>query len=1204
MTVRLLRFRVLVVACALMTAVSAVALTCGSASAKTIHKYLGSFGSFSNIQGLAVDDSTGDVYVYEAGQESILKFNASGEPANFTATGTNVIEGVGRVGVNGDQQVAVDNSSGPAKGDIYVANGSNVKIYASSGKFLGELNEAVTSEVSGAPWGSPFGIAVDANGDVYVGLWYTYHINKYVPTTNPVTNRDYVSSLSGVVESVGPIAADSEGNVYAGDTVTHIFKYSPMEFGSLQANGTDFAPQGNVPAVDLSNNDVYLDNETEVLIYDSAGNQIEKIKPSSEDPSAFNNSWALAVNSATGAVYVGDREHGDAKMFGPAVVVPDVTTNAPTMTTTVATLNGTVNPDGIEASCYFEYGTSTSYGESVPCAASPGAGSSPVPVSAELSGLQPGTLYHARLVATNENGTTVGEDVTFALPFPPRITGEWATDVAITTARIDASIRPMSYETTFHVEYGTDTGYGSSIPVPDSDIGAVEKEVSQLLTGLQPNTTYHYRVVATNANGTVDGPDKTFTTFAVPQPTADSSCSNAAYRKGLSGRLPDCRAYEMVSPVAKNGADVNASSYKEFPAASSGERVQYATRTGLGDTKGSGLGGYTQFVATRGANGWATKAITPTPALNAPLQLFLGATLVMNFSEELDRTVLSGYDLPGTTGAPPNQQNYYLEDTSNARLLDTVTRFEGFEEEGPFFTTRWGLSQLGGGSADLGVVTFQMRVNLVSQATGLFTPKVYADNHGKVELVGYMPDGKVPSTGSELVRSRTGAIGYKDTVSRDGSRILFRSAGNGGQRELYMRKDATKTVLISESEASTPEVARNVNFQAATPDGTKVVFSTNTQLLDSDPGGPGVALYLYTDSDKPETDSNLTYIGRFAGENEGRPQGVTEGLVVKGMSADGSHIYFDSEYNPEALPFKTVGDGLFLWDNGQLRQVAPEPGAPEYGFSNNDEAVVTRDGQRIAFMNSYPLTRNDFTVAGGLSSMYLYDEATDKLTCVSCPPTGAKEMSGVELAASATSRTNPGFSTPIQPRFLSQDGRYVFFNTKEALVAQDVNKVTDAYEYNTETGKLSLLSPGTGETGTWFVEASADGGDVFLATRQQLTSGDPDKLVDLYDARIGGGFSEPPPSGPPCAGDACQGTPGAAPSFNTASEFNGQGNPTGSSVTKAKVKRLTQAQLLRRALAACRKKKGNRKRAACEKNVRRRYAGKRRSAKRAIRVGR
>jgi hypothetical protein len=214
--------------------------------------------------------------------------------------------------------------------------------------------------------------------------------------------------------------------------------------------------------------------------------------------------------------------------------------------------------------------------------------------------------------------------------------GTWSVEVGYSTATIKAEINPNEAATTYRFEYGPTTSYGASIPSPDGEIGLGTEpvEVSQRLTNIQAGTTYHYRVVATNAEGTTYGPDEIFITFPAAPPAGVDTCPNAAFRVGWSALLPDCRAYEMVSPVDKNGGDILADEPRLFTSAASGERVAFFSGTSFGAVKGSGTGGTTQFMAARGTGGWGTHGITPTPAPNTPAQAFLGNTKALAFSNE------------------------------------------------------------------------------------------------------------------------------------------------------------------------------------------------------------------------------------------------------------------------------------------------------------------------------------------------------------------------------------------------------------------------------------------------------------------------------------------------------------------------------------------------------------------------------------------
>ena len=247
---------------------SALAFLSAQAQAELVHPFVSSFGSFGHPGAIAIDQSSGDVYVYQENQigGSIEKFNAAGEKTNFSALGTNAI-GVGSNSAR-KNEIAVS-SSGSTAGDIYVANGSSVTIYGEDGVKLGELMEA---PVSGAPWGEPCGIAVDPAGNVYVAL-YPESVDKYTPAGNPVSNADYKASMVGLDE-VCDIAADSEGNVYA-DTYPEgpVTKYEASQFlvSPLPASGTVIDPSGSSVALDPTNNNLYVDDETAVAQYSSSG---------------------------------------------------------------------------------------------------------------------------------------------------------------------------------------------------------------------------------------------------------------------------------------------------------------------------------------------------------------------------------------------------------------------------------------------------------------------------------------------------------------------------------------------------------------------------------------------------------------------------------------------------------------------------------------------------------------------------------------------------------------------------------------------------------------------------------------------------------------------------------------------------------------------------------------------------------------------
>jgi phosphodiesterase/alkaline phosphatase D-like protein len=217
----------------------------------------------------------------------------------------------------------------------------------------------------------------------------------------------------------------------------------------------------------------------------------------------------------------GGTSEGSDQTFKTLPDAPTVVTGAASsLTQTSATLNATVNPNGGEVGvgeCKLEYGTTITYGHEAPCSPSPGSGNSAVAVSASVMGLSANTTYHFRIVATNAGGTGIGTDQTFkTLPNPPTVVTNAASSIMQTTATLNATVNPNGGEvSSCKLEYGTSETYGSSVSCTPSSPGSGNSAVavSASVTGLSANTTYHFRVVATNAGGTGTGSDGTFKTL-------------------------------------------------------------------------------------------------------------------------------------------------------------------------------------------------------------------------------------------------------------------------------------------------------------------------------------------------------------------------------------------------------------------------------------------------------------------------------------------------------------------------------------------------------------------------------------------------------------------------------------------------------------------------------------------------------------------
>lgn len=189
------------------------------------------------------------------------------------------------------------------------------------------------------------------------------------------------------------------------------------------------------------------------------------------------------------------------------------TGDATALGTTTATLTGSLATGGADTTYRFAYGTTTSYGLTTAPATLPAA-PSPATASAAIGGLTANTTYHYRLLATNAAGTVAGADRTFttsSAPRRPAVATRSATNLAATSATIVGRVNPYGQTTTYRFEWGTSTAYGTATPSGTVAIGPTST-VTAALTGLQPNTRYVFRIVATNATGTARSTSRSFTT--------------------------------------------------------------------------------------------------------------------------------------------------------------------------------------------------------------------------------------------------------------------------------------------------------------------------------------------------------------------------------------------------------------------------------------------------------------------------------------------------------------------------------------------------------------------------------------------------------------------------------------------------------------------------------------------------------------------
>jgi hypothetical protein len=514
-----------------------MALVATSASASLQRNHEASFGTFSaeNPQALTVDQSNGDIYVIDTGSDTVSRFNSSGLPHNFSAgpnPGTNTLSGLNFENFSALAQVAVDNSGGPSDGNVYVTQSGSgqVKIFASDGEPLGSLNGSGTPSGS---FGEVCGAAVDqSNGDLYLSS-YGNRIWRYSPSGATVVEGDY----SGGIETATNTCqlAVASGSLYAQDWKENpppvgfgaVHKYETSAFATgtpPAASSTSVVGKAGSIATDPSNGDLYVDEGNKVSVFSSTGNP--KYSFGAGD---FGSESAGVGVKANGNAYVSDPVSHQVDVYGPFSAPPPIveTMAATGVKHTRATLHGHLDPNESLAitGCVFEWGTDTSYAETPISCAEGSSFSAAADVSAELTGLVPGTVYHFRLHVTTGSGGFDGEDASFettpASSVPEVVTGTGSI-VSSTSSQLRGTVNPNANPLTdCHFEYVTDlaiqaTGFsdlssGGSVPCDQApgSIGAdfEDHEVTATITGLDPEQVYRFRLVAENANGPGNGSD-------------------------------------------------------------------------------------------------------------------------------------------------------------------------------------------------------------------------------------------------------------------------------------------------------------------------------------------------------------------------------------------------------------------------------------------------------------------------------------------------------------------------------------------------------------------------------------------------------------------------------------------------------------------------------------------------------------------------
>jgi len=619
-------------------------------------------GQFNEARGVAVDQGSGDVYVVDRNNERVDEFSSEGTfllawgwgvadgkseletcgpdatpstetcKVGLSGSGAGQFEGAGGIAINNDPLSA-------SHGDVYVEDIGNRRVqeFTPEGHFLlmfgGEVNATTTGDVclagetcqkgleaeSAVPGAfeplSPNAIAVDSAGTVYVGdLERVQEFNEGGALTKQVT----LTGL-GFIEA---LTVDSSADIYvmSGEGVRK-FDSSGTELGTPR----DPTASGFVSVIAVGPaGELFVDNQEarRLVEFGADGEQLASFDASTVEEGAF----GLALGETIDRLYVLHASTVQLVGLPPAgpLVESEEAVAEPVGTATVkASFDAERHPEVSEeeVAYRFEYDTREykegegPHGTSTPLENTSKAPSfQPRHAEAHLSGLQPATLYHFRVLVTNAaNETTAGPDQTFTTLPALSIDSESVSQVSSTSALLAGELNPLGSETRYAFSYGPTSACGSSectVPAGEGDAGSGVGDVpiSVLVEGLSPGTTYHYRLTAHNALAPPQGiadPERTFTTQEVG---------------GESKPAPiDGRGWEMVSPPEKHGAALDALTLEggDIQAAEDGGGLAYIAKAPPdGEPEGNRSLAETQLLASHGADGWETKDIaTPHEAV-------------------------------------------------------------------------------------------------------------------------------------------------------------------------------------------------------------------------------------------------------------------------------------------------------------------------------------------------------------------------------------------------------------------------------------------------------------------------------------------------------------------------------------------------------------------------------------------------------------
>lgn len=1117
----------------------------------------GSNGGLEGPSGIAVDQDTGVVYVSDRGNRRINAYEGDG--TFLRSFGWDVVEaGPGDAGTG--YEICVT-----ANGDVCQRG--------AAGDGVGQIGIAWGVAIS-PPDGNP------ATGTVFLADWGNQRVDTFGLDGSGPASFGSAANFEGTSPEF--VAVDSRGIVYATDRANNseIDRYDST---NVNGGGVGFlAPIASPPLSIVSNQRKGLEvdpdsdgagPDTDVLysIRDAGGSNPTVVQqfgplnapgllapPSAVDDehgllAGFNFVNGLGLDISSGGLFVstpwniggpwsgGKDDKSGVYVFGPAGGFPSASLDSVSdLTPTTATIHATVEPNGGPPVSYrLEYSLDGTKWLPTPEVVV-GSQESPQSITALLDpsplGLDPGTLYHVRLVAIKAFTSPItSSELTFTTTVtPPAVETTGSPLRTSTSVRLEGRVRPGGAATTFHFEYGTagscDANPCATTEPVSAGSGNLLELVSSPVAELEPNTTYHYRLVADNGQpgSPVFGADRTVTTRAEEAPLSHGH---------FPGPPGSDRAWELVSAPEAGGNSTNA---EGTAFADDGNSAVWELAGGSPQTD---TGSFTQFYSERTPNGWKSRTIVP-PRAELAGPWWRGPIGASDLSSMTVMSVDVAAGLALWRVSP---------DEAPRKLIE----LSSFKEYSAYFS----------GSDDGSTSLIMMSSSIDPEhPTAPGTSNLFDVSSGTPHLVNLLPGNVVSACGIALFGSPApynspGAARESHWISPDGDRVFFTSRGDscGAPPQTYMRDLAAgETKLLSPPPVSGQSCG--AGFIKSTD--SSVFLWSKSRLVGEDvaPGdcndeSAGGDIYRY---DIAGEDLECVTCGVadsaanvFAAHTE-----VDQQIAI---SQDLSRAYFVSA--GRLLP-GTEAYGTYRLDlgNGDLAYVGRTgpPNSLRAGDMIAQRSAMSKDGS-ILFFSSKEASLNPLGGGAGnagTEQLYRYDDNDRSLVCVSCPLDGSAprgDSTNIQLGAGGGPQTLAGQAPNTTP--ISASGDVFAFTTPTALVSADQNTAAaghdpssgiDAYEWR--DGRLLLVSDGLTN---WAGVDSApkirgmnpSGHDILFSAATQYT---PDALDDfrrIYDARIGGGFEFPKPP-PPCPLEVCQGTPKGAPEEQApgTGTFAGSGN--------------------------------------------------------------